>query len=204
MSRSSRRIPEPVTNPERFMCKIVKRLERDANNVSNYFNRPVCDICMDDCICKEMPMHCSHKLCKLCYFKLDVCPYCRTPFKKTIMVDLSDKHILTEKDISFPVLARWAKANVETVIRNVVDIADEITGCDELNDELIMKSCRRINVYLNRHVFAKVCFVIDEEIIPQWVVGVGGVLLNEMDHITVDPIEKKQSNPSLVLYERSD
>ena len=53
-----------------------------------------------------------------------------------------------------------------------------------------MKICRRINVYLNRHVFAKVCFVIDEEIVPQWVVGVGGVLLNEMDHITVDPIEK--------------
>ena len=46
MSKPSR-ILQPVTNPEKFISKIRKRIEKDIDTVGNYFYRPVCEICMD-------------------------------------------------------------------------------------------------------------------------------------------------------------
>jgi hypothetical protein len=138
---------------------------------------------MEDKVCNEMPLKCCHKLCKVCYFEIDICPFCREPFKDTIIMDLSNKYDLTNEYASKPLLTKWSKGDIWEIIKVVEEFHMYISQ-PEIDENTMLKYSRRINVYLNRHLFVKKCFVIDGEIFIQWIDCITGIILKDLYHMT--------------------
>ena len=149
----------PITNPEAFISKITERIERDSERVKSYFEENVCKICMKNENCHDMPMKCSHKICKMCYFKINVCPFCRTTFKSKKVMDLSKRQDLSNTPMDKPISNYWGKCSIWVLI----DIVDKMLNMNmsEWNDKVIVYYCKRINEYINRNLFVKRCFIID-------------------------------------------
>ena len=172
---------------------ITEGINKHDPLVKDYFEKEhdkICCVCLDGVADRQL--NCVHKLCELCYNRLNKCPLCRTMFKsKQIHYHIMNSVRIDIHDRPYHEAVMQTSHNFDYFWERLNHIIKQYpTGIPKTTPRRnVLKICHTMNFCLDRYVFYRKLNKLDEEdsLLQFTWNNEAGTRDNDYFHITRDP-----------------